>query len=244
MRLSRLLTVVAAAASVTALVAPSASASDAVPAPYVHPSFESAVAAEPWLAPATTVLVQAVVEPVVESAATPRPGPVVDPLRPIRPLLYSDADADYLASIGAVAVDASAITDSISWSRPQLALKHYLDNNSSISTYCTYARSGAGTADGGGTVDFTVVGEATAYGRYKGVEIVATGVDCTLHKPDMTIGTGLIWAPGSLSAASARRSSYDARGGYVCVEGWALLRTVPAGETSTLKRTGLTCFYV
>ena len=185
--------------------------------------------------------------PAAASDAVPAPyiyPPVFDPLQSIRPLLTSSVDADHLVTIGAVAVDASAITSAIAIDTTRPTIKHtaLLDNNSSISSYCTYVRSGVGVATGG--VDFTVAAEATAYGRYKGVEIVATGVECKLYKPDMTIGTGAIFAPGSVSVATKQRTSYDARGGHVCVEAWALLRSVPYGESSALKSTGVSCYDV
>ncbi|HEV2892077.1 MAG TPA: hypothetical protein VGX28_17015 [Frankiaceae bacterium] len=226
MRLTRLFTVVALAATATAVLAAPASANDAdiTPTPYVAPVVS--------------------VAPITDSIDVSTP--VLDPLRSIRPLLYSDVDADYLASVGAVAIDTSGVqrilAATVYITRPSLAVKHVLDNNSSITSYCTYARSGVGV--GGAGVDFTVFAEATAYGTYKGVEIVATGVECTLYKPDMTIPTGAMYAPGSVSVATAQRTSYDARGGYVCTKAYAVLRTIPQGESSAIKSTETSCFYV
>ena len=211
MRLTRVLTVVLAAATVSvALAAPAA--------------------AEAYIYPPTSYV-----------------APIYDPLRPIRPLVDASVSLEELVNIGAVAVDVSPLVNAvyldpnIDMVSPTVKITKLLDNNSSISSYCTYTRTGAGVGSSGGSVDFTVVAEATAYGRYKGVEIIATGVACTLYKPDMTISEGPIFAPGSVSALTKSRSSYDARGGVVCVQAWAQLRAVPAGESSSVKTTGLSC---
>lgn len=188
-----------------------------------------------------------------DSAPTPIITPVVDPLRPLRALVSSDVDLNEVASLGTVAVNTRPIAEavaidptfqidpSIDWSRP-VWIRYSLDNAGSISGYCTYARSGAGLDDGGGgTIRFTVAGEATAAGRYKGVEIVATGIKCVLYKPDQTVVSGPEFAPGALAVTNRSIDSYDARGGVVCAEAWALLRTVPAGGSSALVSTGMSC---
>ena len=109
----------------------------------------------------------------------------------------------------------------------------------SFNGQCTYARYAAGV--GGSGITFTLVGEGAATGTYKGIPVVATGVSCTLYKPDMTITSGPEYLPGFASATTRSADSLDARGGRVCVEVLATLRQTPPGETDPYVSSGVQC---
>ena len=109
----------------------------------------------------------------------------------------------------------------------------------SFNGQCTYARYAAGV--GGSGITFTLVGEATASGTYKGIPVVATGVKCWLYKPDMTVISGPEYLPGFVSETHRSVNSDSAVGGRVCVEVLATLRQTPPGETSPNVSSGIQC---
>lgn len=104
---------------------------------------------------------------------------------------------------------------------------------------CEYARYTAGV--GGGGVTFTLVGEGSATGAYRGIPVVATGVACSLAKPDGIWTSGPEYLPGPASETDLTFESYDARGGVVCVKVYALLRQVPPGEPDALVESTASC---
>lgn len=171
--------------------------------------------------------------------------PPSDPLAPLRYMTRDGVELNELVTIGAVAVDLETVERAkyalSHIAAPSYSVRYVLDNTLNVSGYCTYARSGAGVESGYGDVTFTVGGEATAVGRYRGTEVVATGVKCDLYKPDAIVTTGSQFAPGSAVAAATSYTSYDARGGMICTTVYALFREAPTGESSALKTFPTSC---
>lgn len=164
-------------------------------------------------------------------------------MRSVRLLALAGVAATLAAAPSAGAAGTGAHTDLAGTA----VMARTLDSNSSVSgpslaTFngqCTYARYAAGV--GGSGITFTLVGVGSSSGAYKGVPIVATGIKCTLYKPDMTIVASQSNLPGYVSETHRSQDSNDARGGQVCVEMFATLQYTPAGENDPYIESGPQC---